>query len=85
MSISNNSKLLKYLKIGVTLSILTALFMSYQIPGSFFKTFKAFFFILSLIGMVLIMNYKSHKSERIWNIILSVAILVLTVLTFFEK
>lgn len=76
---------LKYLKIGVALSILTALFMSYQIPQSFYKTFKLIFLILSLLGMFLIMNYKSEKPKRVWNIVLSLFILALVVLTFIEK
>jgi len=76
---------LKYLKIGVALSILSALFMSYQIPQSFYKTFKLIFLILSLLGMFLIMNYKSEKQKRVWNIVLSLFILALTVLTFIEK
>ena len=76
---------LKYLKIGVALSILSALFMSYQIPHSFYKTFKLIFLILSLLGMFLIMNYKSEKPKRVWNVVLSLFILALAVLTFMEK
>lgn len=82
-SVSQN--LLKYLKIGVALSILTALFMSYQIPQSFYKTFKLIFLILALLGMALIMNYKTEKPKRLWNIVLSIFILLLTILTFMEK
>jgi len=76
---------LKYLKIGVALSILTALFMSYQIPQSFYKTFKLIFLILSLLGMFLIMNYKTEKPKRIWNIVLSLFVLALAILTFMEQ
>jgi phosphatidylglycerophosphate synthase len=76
---------LKYLKVGVALSILTALFMSYQIPVSFYKTFKLIFLALALVGMFLVMNFKSEQSRRVWNIVLSVAILILTILTFIEK
>jgi cell division protein FtsW (lipid II flippase) len=84
MSISN-SKALNYLKIGVAISILTALFMSYQIPQSFYKTFKLFFLIIALLGMFLIMNYKTERSKRTWNIILASAIAALAVLTFMEN
>ncbi len=76
---------LKYLKIGVALSILTALFMSYQIPQSFYKTFKLIFLILSLLGMFLVMNYKTEKPKRVWNVVLSLFLLVLAILTFLEK
>ena len=81
----DKTNLFRFLKIGVTLSVLTAIFMSYQIPTSFLKTFKSFFLILSFFGMILIMNYKSQKSIKIWNLVLSIAILILIVLTFFEK
>lgn len=84
MNIST-SKALSYLKIGVALSILTALFMSYQIPQSFYKTFKLIFLIMALLGMFLIMNYKSEKSRRTWNFILTAAIGGLAILTFLEK
>ncbi|MCP9765032.1 hypothetical protein [Lacihabitans soyangensis] len=84
MSISS-SKALNYLKIGVAISILTALFMSYQIPQSFYKTFKLFFLIIALLGMFLIMNYKTERSKRTWNIILASAIAALAVLTFMEN
>jgi cell division protein FtsW (lipid II flippase) len=76
---------LKYLKIGVALSILTALFMSYQIPQSFYKTLKLIFLIISLLGMFLVMNYKTEKPKRVWNIVLSLFLLVLAILTFLEK
>jgi cell division protein FtsW (lipid II flippase) len=78
-------KSLNYLKIGVAISILTALFMSYQVPISFYKTFKLFFLIIGLLLMVLIMNYKTEKSKRIWNVILAIAITTLAVLTFMEN
>lgn len=84
MSMSS-TRALNYLKIGVAISILTALFMSYQIPQSFYKTFKLFFLILALLGMFLIMNYKTEKSKRTWNLILAAAIAVLAVLTFSEN
>jgi len=83
--IMSSTRALNYLKIGVAISILTALFMSYQIPQSFYKTFKLFFLILALLGMFLIMNYKTEKSKRTWNIILAAAIAVLAVLTFMEN
>jgi uncharacterized membrane protein len=76
---------LKYLKIGVALCILTALFMSYQIPQSFYKTFKLFFLILAMLGTFLIMNYKTESTRRVWNLVLSLLILILTILTFLEK
>jgi uncharacterized membrane protein len=78
-------KSLNYLKIGVAISILTALFMSYQVPKSFYKTFKLFFLIFGLLLMFLIMNYKIEKSKRIWNVILAIAIAALAVLTFMEN
>jgi cell division protein FtsW (lipid II flippase) len=78
-------KSLNYLKIGVAISILTALFMSYQVPTSFYKTFKLFFLIIGLLLMVLIINYKTEKSKRIWNVILAIAITTLAVLTFMEN
>ena len=78
-------KSLNYLKIGVAISILTALFMSYQVPVSFYKTFKLFFLIIGLLLMFLIMNYKTEKSKRIWNVILAIAIAALAVLTFMEN
>jgi cell division protein FtsW (lipid II flippase) len=82
---NNDQNLLKYLKVGVALSILTALFMSYQIPQSFYKIFKLIFLILALLGMVLIMNYKTEKPQRLWNIVLSFFVLGLVILTFLEK
>ena len=76
---------LKFLKLGVALSILTALFMSYQVPVSFYKTFKLIFLALALVGMFLVMNFKAEQSKRIWNIVMSLAILILTIFTFLEK
>ncbi len=78
------SKTLNYLKIGVALSVLTALFMSYQIPYSFYKTFKLIFLILAILGMFLIMNYKTERSRRLWNLILTASVGCLAVLTFLE-
>lgn len=76
---------LKFLKLGVALSVLTALFMSYQIPASFYKTFKLIFLVTAIVGMFLIMNFKAEQSKRIWNIVLSLAILILAIFTFLEK
>jgi cell division protein FtsW (lipid II flippase) len=59
--------------------------MSYQVPTSFYKTFKLFFLIFGLLLMFLIMNYKIEKSKRIWNVILAIAIAALAVLTFMEN
>ena len=77
---------LKYLKFGVAINILIALFMSYQIPSpSIQKIFKMIFMGLALFCMILILNHKSEKSKRWLNVLLLIAILATSLLYLSEK
>jgi hypothetical protein len=77
---------LRYLKIGVAMNILIALFMSYQIPNpSIQKMFKLVFMGLALLCMVLILNHKAEKPKRWLNLLLTIAILALSILYVLEK
>ncbi|MCP9768175.1 hypothetical protein EGI22_09640 [Lacihabitans sp. LS3-19] len=77
---------LRYLKIGVALNILIALFMSYQIPSpSIQKIFKVIFMSLALLCMILVLNHKSEKPKRWMNILLTIAIIVTSILYLMEK
>ena len=80
------SSKLRYLKIGVGVCIIVALFFSYQLPFGMYQTvFKEFFLGLALFLMILIMNHKAESGKRMLNLLLSLSIVVLMILYFFEK
>jgi hypothetical protein len=77
---------LRYLKIGVAMNILIALFMSYQISNpSIQKTLKLVFMGLALFCMILILNHKAEKPKTWLNLLLTIAILVTSLFYVMEK
>ena len=77
---------LRYLKIGVAINILIALFMSYQISNpSIQKILKLVFMGLALLCMVLILNHKVEKPKTWLNLLLTIAIIITSLFYIMEK